>query len=403
MTRLTPELTPKPESGGPPARLADRIGSKALALGFDKVGFSRAVPLGSRSGLEKWLESGHQAEMHWMSRNAAKRQDPSLILADVRTVLSVAVNYYHPLDHSENPRHGKISRYAWGLDYHRLLRARLKELAGWIAEALPPANGLFYSDTGPVMDKVWAHKAGLGWIGKHSNLVSRDRGSWLFLGEILLDLELPETGESGNFCGSCRRCLDACPTGAIVAPYVVDSRLCISYLTIELRGPIPLELRPLIGARIFGCDDCLDVCPWNRFAQPSQEKDFYPSPGNQAPVLMELMRMSPREFSQRFRLSPIRRCGYAGFLRNVAIALGNSGLPEAVPSLTVALHHPESLVRRHGAWGLGRVGGREARSELLQAVATESDPSVRSEIRLALDRLQFRHSSPSTGPPAFLG
>ena len=188
-----------------------------------------------------------------------------------------------------------------------------------------------------------------------------------------------------------------------MAPYVVDSRLCISYLTIELRGPVPLELRPLIGTRIFGCDDCQDVCPWNRFAQPSQEKDFYPSPGNQAPVLMELMRIGRREFSERFRLSPIRRCGYAGFLRNVAIALGNSGLPEAVPSLTLALHHPESLVRRHGAWALGRIGGREARSELLQAVSTESDPCVRSEIRLALDSLEFRHSPQNTGPPAFVG
>lgn len=399
MTRLTP----RPETGSPSHRLADRIRSKALASGFDKIGFSRAGPLGSRSGLKKWLDAGRQGEMHWMSRNAAKRQDPSLILAEVRTILSLAVNYYHPLDHSENPRHGKISRYAWGLDYHRLLKARLKNLAGWIAETLPPANGLFYSDTGPVMDKVWAHKAGLGWIGKHSNLVSRDRGSWLFLGEILLDLELPETRESGNFCGSCRRCLDACPTGAIVAPYVVDSRLCISYLTIELRGPVPLELRPLIGTRIFGCDDCQDVCPWNRFAQPSREKDFFPAPGNQAPVLAELMRISRKTFSQRFRLSPVRRCGYAGFLRNVAIALGNSGLPESVPALKVALHHPEALVRRHGAWALGRIGGREARSELLQAARTESDRCVRSEIRLALDSLEFTHSSQNTGPPAFVG
>ena len=393
-------LTPRPETGGPSSPLTERIGSRALALGFDKVGFSRAEPLGPRSGLEKWLEAGHQGEMHWMSRNAAKRQDPSLILAEVRTVLSVAVNYHHPLDHSENPRHGKISRYAWGLDYHRLLKARLKNLAGWIAENLPPANGLFYSDTGPVMDKVWAHRSGLGWIGKHSNLVTRDLGSWLFLGEILLDLELPETRESGNFCGSCRRCLDACPTGAIVAPYVVDSRLCISYLTIELRGPVPLELRPLIGTRIFGCDDCQDVCPWNRFAQPSREKDFYPAPGNQAPVLMELMQISRQEFHQRFRLSPIRRCGYAGFLRNVAIALGNSGLPEAVPSLKTALHHTETLVRRHAAWALGRIGDREARSELLQATRTESDPCVRSEIRLALDSLQFRHSRQAAGPRA---
>ena len=394
MTRLTP----KPEIASPPPRLADRIRTKAMALGFDKVGFSRAGPLGSRSGLEKWLESGHQGEMHWMSKNAAKRQDPSLILAEVRTILSVAINYYQPLDHSENPVHGKISRYAWGLDYHRLLKSRLKTLAGWIAETLPPANGLFYSDTGPVMDKVWAHKAGLGWIGKHSNLVSRDQGSWLFLGEILLDLELPENGESGNFCGSCQRCLDACPTGAIVAPYVVDSRLCISYLTIELRGPVPLELRPLIGNRIFGCDDCQDVCPWNRFAQPSLEKAFYPAPGNHAPVLMKLMRISRQEFSQRFRLSPIRRCGYAGFLRNVAIALGNSDLPETVPSLKIALHHPESLVRRHGAWALGRIGGREARSELLQATRSESDPCVRSEIRLALDSLEFRSSRRTTRP-----
>ncbi len=356
-------------------------------MGFSKVGFSRAERLDSRSGLKKWLEAGHQGEMHWMSKNADKRQDPSLILAEARTILSLAINYYVPLHHSQDPHHGKISRYAWGQDYHRVLKSRLKQLANWIAETLPAANGLFYSDTGPVMDKVWAHKAGLGWIGKHSNLVSRDQGSWLFLGEILLDIDLAEDRETGNYCGTCRRCLDVCPTRAIVAPYVVDSRLCISYLTIELRGPIPRELRPLIGTRIFGCDDCQDVCPWNRFAQPSLENAFYPTPGNHSPVLMKLMQISRQEFAERFRHSPIRRCGYAGFLRNVAVALGNSGGPEVVPSLKVALHHPESLARGHGAWALGQIGGQNARSELMQASQSESDPSVQSEIRQALDCL----------------
>ena len=380
MTRLIP----KPKPIDPLDTLTQRIRAKAFALGFSKIGLSQANRLGLQNGLEHWLAAGHQGEMCWMGKNVDKRQDPSLVLTEARTILSLGINYYVPVNHSELPQHGKISRYAWGTDYHLVFKSRLKELADWIGYTVPSVKKLFYSDTGPIMDKIWAHKAGLGWIGKHSNLITRDLGSWIFLGEILLDIELTYDQEVGNYCGTCQRCIEACPTKAIVAPYIVDSRLCISYLTIELKGPIPRELRALIGTRIFGCDDCQDVCPWNRFAQPSLEKAFYPTAENHSPILMNLIKITEKDFSHQFRLSPIKRCGYVGFLRNVAVALGNSGDPKVVSSLEVAIRHPESLVRSHGAWALGQIGGANARSVLWKTSHLESDPTVREEIRMAL-------------------
>ena len=234
------------------------------------------------------------------------------------------------------------------------------------------------------MEKAWAQLSGIGWIGKHSNLISRDLGSWMFLAEILTDLELETNQESRNYCGTCHRCIDACPTRAIVAPYVVDARRCISYLTIELHGPIPREYRNLIGTRIFGCDDCQDVCPWNRFAQPSQEAEFYPAPGNRAPVLTQLIGLTEPQFQARFQHSPIRRAGYKGFIRNVAVALGNSRDVRSIPALQETMSHPEPLARQHAAWALGQIGGTAARSTLLKALQTEEDSGVREEIQLAL-------------------
>lgn len=244
-----------------------------------------------------------------MKRTAKKRQNPDLVLDQACSIISLGINYYVPLKHSENPIHGKISRYAWGKDYHQVFKKRLHQLANWMKEDIPSCRGVFYSDTGPVVDKVWAHKAGLGWIGKHSNLITRDQGSWIFLGEILLDVPLSYDKESNNFCGTCCKCIEACPTGAIVAPYVIDSRLGISYLTIELRGIIPRNLRRLIGTWIFGCDDCQDVCPWNRFSQPTTEPSFYPSEENHVPKLTKLIQLTKNEFIQNFRFSPVKRCG----------------------------------------------------------------------------------------------
>ena len=370
--------------------LTEELRAKAKALGFEKIGISRPERLDARSGLQQWVAQGRHGEMHWMGRSPERRTDPRKVFEETKSVISLVLNYYTPMPHSQKLEHGKISRYAWGRDYHWILRDRTKELVAWITELEPAARGLYYSDTGPVMDKAWAHKSGLGWIGKHSNLITRELGSWVFLGEILLNLELEYDQEARNYCGTCHRCIEACPTKAIVAPYVVDARLCISYLTIELRGAIPRKLRPLIGSRIFGCDDCQDACPWNRFAQTSLEKAFYPDEGNQAPVLIDLMRMTASEFKERFRSSAIKRAKYAGFLRNVAVALGNSRDTGAVPVLWEALRHSESLVRAHAAWALGEIGGNMAFDALSQANDDEKDTSVREEIQLALSKLNLK-------------
>lgn len=374
--------------------LTQSIKAKALELGFARVAISAAEELGKRAGLETWLAAGRQGEMLWMERNVEKRLDPRQVLSEARSVIALAMNYYAPQSHSQDPDHGKISRYAWGRDYHLVLKERLKSLAEWIATVRPQARGLYYCDTGPVMDKAWAHKSGLGWIGKHSNLITREVGSWVFLGEILLNVELDYDPEGRNHCGTCQRCLDACPTRAIVAPYVVDARRCISYLTIELRGAIPREFRSLIGSRIFGCDDCQDVCPWNRFAQPAEEREFYPDPGNHAPVLVDLMRLTEEQFRQRFRHSPVKRARYAGFLRNVAVALGNSRNPEAVGVLSESLRHAEPLVRAHVAWALGEIAGESARAALEQALGDETDTAVRGEIEAALRQIGCQIPAP---------
>ena len=382
--------------------LVSSLREKAKELGFAKIGISRAERLDERNGLEEWLAAGFHGEMLWMGRNAGKRLDPRTLLFEARSVISLAANYYTPQSHSKDRRHGRISRYAWGHDYHAVLKERLKSLVEWIGQNHPDARGLYYCDTGPVMDKAWAHKSGLGWIGKHSNLITREVGSWVFLAEVVLNLDLETDAESRNYCGTCHRCLDACPTRAIVAPYVVDARLCISYLTIELRGPIPRELRPLIGSRIFGCDDCQDVCPWNRFATPCDEDRFYPAGGNQVPVLTELMRLTEAQFQERFRNSPVRRAKYAGFLRNVAVALGNSHDAGACEVLAESLSHKESLVRQHAAWALGEIGGAMAQQALGCALPGENQLAVADEIRAALRNWERTTPSDAFSTPDLL-
>jgi epoxyqueuosine reductase len=378
--------------------LTEEIRAQAKQVGFDAVGITRAGRLDERNGLREWLSAGHHGEMSWMGVDPEKRTDPLRLLSEAKSVIALALNYYSPFKHSEQPQCGKVSRYAWGRDYHGILKDRLAELAAWIVEREPKARGLYYCDTGPIMDKAWAHKAGLGWIGKHSNLITRKLGSWIFLGEILLNLELDHDAESRNYCGTCQRCITVCPTKAIVAPFVVDARLCISYLTIELRGAIPKELRPLIGTRIFGCDDCQDVCPWNRFAQPTLEQAFYPDVDNVAPVLIDLMRMTETEFKVRFRNSAIRRAKYRGFLRNVAVALGNARDPRAVPVLSETLRqHSEPLVRAHAAWALGEIGGEQVQGCLGEANQNETNDSVLEEIKAALSKIVQAAAFPCPG------
>jgi epoxyqueuosine reductase len=361
-------------------RSADDIRAKARALGFEKVGVARAGRAPRADFLRAWLDEGRHGDMAYMARAPERREEPARILPGARAVVCVAKNYQSPGLHADDPRLGRISRYAWGDDYHDVLGGRLHELRRFI-ESLGGAAKVCV-DTNAVLEKPWAQAAGLGWQGKHSNLISRDLGSWLFVGEILTDLDLaPDAAQERGYCGTCTRCIDLCPTRAIVAPYVVDSRRCISYLTIEHRGPIPRDLRPLMGNLIFGCDICQDVCPWNKFARTSPDPAFRAREGNLAPALVELMGLSHEAWAARFKGSPVKRAKYAGFLRNVAVALGNSGDPSAVEPLARALEHEEPLVRGHAAWALGRLGARDV---LLRRRPAESDPAVLEEIAAAL-------------------
>jgi epoxyqueuosine reductase len=295
----------------------------AQQLGFVKVGIVPATALEAEGNLlQQWLARGYHGKMGYMERGAARRSDPRLLLPSVRSVISLAFNYHTSQQHTDEPEVGKISRYAWGDDYHDVLGGKLAELIAWFKQKDSTLEAKAYVDAGPMMDKAWAVRAGIGWLGKHTNVISREYGSWLFLAEILLNIELDYDQEVvADFCGSCTNCIEACPTEAIVAPYLLDASRCISYATIELKDK---ELPPSIAANlnnwIFGCDICQDVCPWNRFAQQTTETAFQPRSENLSPNLDELARLSATEFKQRYQNSPITRPKYEGFLRNVLAA-----------------------------------------------------------------------------------
>jgi epoxyqueuosine reductase len=366
--------------------LTESIRAEARRLGFFKIGVAAAGPLPWKNHFDAWLAQGMQGEMAYLARQADKRKSPKLALADVRSIVVLAMNYYPGNTESPGPLRGRISRYALGEDYHRLMAERSRSLLDFIMRERPGARGVYYADTGPVMEKVWGAHSALGWLGKHTNLISREQGSWYFLGVLLLNLGLAYDAAEKDRCGTCRRCFQACPTGAIIAPYVVDARLCISYLTIELKGAIPRHLRPLIGNRIFGCDDCQEVCPWNRFAVPALEPAFQPRGDRLEPELVPLAALTKTEFGNRFKNSALQRVGRDGFVRNVVIALGNSRRPEAVPVLARALGDGSALVRGHAAWALGRIEDAEAKAMLAQALCSETDRDVREEIELALKK-----------------
>jgi epoxyqueuosine reductase len=306
LTQLAPQFT---------ARLKER----ALELGFDKIGIVPAAPLGvERARLEEWLARGYHGEMSWMARDPAQRTDPQLLMPDARSVVVVALNYFTPHAHDSDSADGKISRYAWGDDYHDVVGGKLKELLAWIKDECPAAEGKPCVDIQPLMDKAWAVRAGLGWIGKHTNLITRELGSWVFLGELLLNLELEyDAVESEDHCGTCTLCLEACPTGAITEPYVVDSNRCISYATIELRAPeIPAPIADNLEGWLYGCDICQDVCPWNRFEQPTRETRFEPREGRVSADLSDLLALTPDAYATRFRRTAIKRAKLTGLQRN---------------------------------------------------------------------------------------
>ncbi len=367
-------------------RWKKRIKAAACAAGFEAVGFAAAADLGARAGIEDWLARAYHGTMGWMSRDPSRRRDPRHLLSAARTVVSLAVNYFHPAGHESQPGTGRISRYAWGGDYHREIGRQLHLLLMRLRAGDPDLGARAYVDTGPVLEKPWAHAAGIGWVGKNANLIIRGRGSWFFLSEVLLTRELEPDPPATDHCGTCRRCIDACPTAAIVAPAVVDSRRCISYLTIEHRGAIEPGLRAAIADWIFGCDVCQDVCPWNKFSRPSVNPTYAPRDGHRGPRLSALARLTREEFASRFRGSNLRRPGYAGFLRNVMVALGNAASEDAGPALRAGLAHSEPLVRAHAAWGLGRRGEPAGRTALARQARHEEDPAVRVEIAAALER-----------------
>jgi epoxyqueuosine reductase len=300
-----------------------RIKERAKELGCTAVGIARAEPLGEEADrLSEWLDREYHASMRWMASRRDERADAREVLRDARSVISVALNYYNPGDHSNDPGVGKISRYAWGDDYHDILGDRLEALWGWMEGEFPGVRGTWYVDTGPVMEKVWAERSGIGWIGKHANVITRSHGSWVFLGEIITTLELRPDVPAVDRCGTCSLCIRACPTAAIVEPYVIDSGRCLSYLTIEHRSGIEGEVANQFEGWIFGCDVCQDVCPWNlKFATPTDEEGFAPRADHLKPDMEEWRQMSEEGFRQKFRGSPVRRAKHKGLLRNIQIVL----------------------------------------------------------------------------------
>jgi epoxyqueuosine reductase len=359
----TPPTPKRPPRKASPAALRDAIRDEALRLGFDAVGFAPAnlAPDARRRRLAElggFVAQGYQGDMGWLGQRPEARVDPATLWPQARTVVSLALNYapdVDPLAVLADRERAAISVYAQGRDYHEVIKSKLKALGRFIWDTYRHPIKVFV-DTAPVMEKPAAEAAGLGWQGKHTNLVSRQFGSWLFLGELLVSAELPYDRPEQDHCGQCRACLDACPTKAFPAPYRIDARRCISYLTIEHEGPIDEDLRPLLGNRIYGCDDCLSACPWNKFAQAAREAAFSPRPALTAPALAELARLDDETFRRRFAGTAVKRIGRDRFLRNVAYALGNSGAPEtSLPAIKHLLIDDSALVRDAAAWALSRL------------------------------------------------
>jgi epoxyqueuosine reductase len=344
--------------------LAARIRNRARELGFDDCRITSAAPPASADRFRTALTEGRHAGMEWIARNADKRCDPQLVLPGARSVIILAASY-NPLTPPPSATSGSasgtgiVARYARHQDYHDVLASRLAELTHWLdSEVQPSHRSLWYVDTGPILERDLAQRAGIGFVGRHTNVVSRSLGNWFFIAEILTQADLPEDSPARNLCGKCTRCLDACPTNALPAPFTLDARRCISYLTIELKGSIPVELRPLIGNRIYGCDDCLAACPWNRFAAEARLMAPHRRTDLDQPALLELLALDDASFRTRFKGSPILRTKRRGLLRNVCVALGNVAGLEALPDLARAATDPEPLIQEHALWAIARIESR---------------------------------------------
>jgi epoxyqueuosine reductase len=365
--------------------------AKARALGFEACRVAAAAaPAQARERLAAWLAEGAHGDMEWMADAFERRVDPTALMREAKSVVILGLNYGpdgDPLAALKRPGAGAISVYARHRDYHDVLKGKLKELAAFLVAAARPeqADAKVFVDTAPLLEKPLAAQAGLGWQGKHTNLVSRDFGSWLFLGAILTDLDLPPDPPEADHCGQCRACLDACPTNAFPAPYQLDARRCISYLTIEHKGPIPRELRPLMGNRIYGCDDCLAVCPWNKFAHRGREAKLAARQTLVAPRLADLAALDDAAFRALFAKSPVKRIGRDRFVRNVLIAVGNSGEPSLAATAEARLDDASPLVRGAAVWALGRLLRRDQFAALAGAQQQrEADPAVADEWTAAL-------------------
>jgi len=367
--------------------------NEAITLGFNRVGVIPAGPARRLDAYMRWIGEGMHGEMGYMARpdRIIRRQDPGVILPGVRSVVVVGLDYATaelPPHIAGDPSRGRISNYAWGVDYHDIMTPRLEALAAWLRERLgaDEVSSRVYVDTGAILERDHGETAGLGFTGKNTLLIDPRRGSWFFLGTLLTTAALahdppPDERPSLPGCGSCTRCLTACPTAAFPQPYVLDARRCISYLSIELKGWIPRELRPLMGNWVYGCDVCQEVCPFNRFAQPTAEPTFYPVDWDTAaPPLLDLLALDETAFANRFAGSPIKRIKRGRLVRNACVAAGNWGDPAAVPSLVALLEDAEPLVRGHAGWALHRIGGEAAHAALSVALETETDDAVRREL-----------------------
>ena len=372
--------------------LRESIRQLGIDSGFDIVRVTTADAFKrDEAAALKRIRDGHMDGFTWYTEERVRRANrPQELLEGAESVISLALSYNtgEPQEPDDEPR-GKIARYAWGDDYHDVIKGRLRDFAARLPEiAGRPVNTRIFVDDGPMNDRAAAARAGIGWFGKNTNILTQSHGSWVFLAQVITDIPLSPDRPLKKTCGDCVLCIDACPTGAIVAPYVIDNKRCISYLTIELRGSIPRELRSQIGDWVFGCDICQDVCPVNRKAIGSLEPAFQQRHDFAAPALIPLLALDQAAFSERFRRSPIKRAKRVGLQRNVCVALGNIGDPAAVPSLANSLQHENDIVRGHAAWALGRIGGNESRAALASALEDETDAGVIAEIEHALGELE---------------
>lgn len=368
--------------------MRDQLRALAAAEGFNAVGFApAATPPEALDRLRAWVAAGYAGEMHYLSSRDTAYADPGRVLEGARSIVMLATSYANVEPVAPAANEGRVSRYAWGADYHDVLHDRMKRLVDSLQAIAPEVHWRGVVDSAPLLEREFARIAGLGWIGKHTLALDRELGSWFFLAALLADVDLGgETSPQTDHCGSCTACLDACPTDAFVAPYQLDATKCISYLTIELRGPIPRELRSGVGDWLFGCDVCQDVCPWNRRAPTSREPEFLPREDRNPINAVELLGLDDAEFRQRFRGTPLWRAKRRGLLRNAAIVLGNQpATAEARSALCAALGDHEPLVRGAAAWALGRVGDASSRVALRERLAVERDADVLLEIGIALD------------------